>query len=233
MAKKSELERQLEELEKLKTRGIVTDEEYETRRAAILSSTGTATPKGGGGGKGILKFGAFGCIGAFAAIGVVVIGLIVIIAAALSSAADDEDDMGGDVRVPLAVGSSGTIAPEGNGSKKQKVTILQIADDVQPDNPFSRPTEGKKYWALEVEVENVGTKEVSSLDWKIRDSNDVETDRTIVAGIDPDLELFYNLTPGGKTRGWVVFEISADAQPKWVRADPNPFLAHDLYFDAE
>ena len=233
MAKKSDLERQLEELEKLKAKGIVNEEEYQARRTAILSSTAAAAPKGGGAGKGILKFGAFGCIGAFAAIGVVVIGLIVIIAAAVSSSADDEPDMGGDVHVPLAVGSSGTIAPEGNGSKKQKVTILQIVDDAQPDNGFGRPGPGKKYWAMEVEVENLGTKEVSSLDWKIRDTNDVETDRSYFVDIDPQLESYSDLTPGGKVRGWVVFEISADAQPKWVRADPNPFLAHDLYFDAQ
>jgi hypothetical protein len=229
---KSELEKKLGELEGLKARGVVTDEEYESRRAAILSDTSSAEAKGKRGG-GIFKWGMMGCFGILAGLGVLVVVIIVIIAAAANSAADKEDDFGGDVHVALAEGASGVIAPDGNGSKKTKVTILRVADGAQSGNQFMQPADGKKYWAVEVEVENVGSREVTSLDWKLRDSTDTESDRTFFSGLGENLEVAYSLTPGGKQRGWVVFEIAADATPKWLRADPNVFLAHDLYFDAQ
>jgi hypothetical protein len=40
------------------------------------------------------------------------------------------------------------------------------------------------------------------------------------------------LTPGGKKQGVVVFQIPEDAQPEWLRFDPNQFLRGDLCFDA-
>lgn len=140
----------------------------------------------------------------------------------------------GDVHVPLAVGASGEIAPAGNADKRSKVTILQIVDNAVSSNRFERPSEGKKYWAVQVEHQNVGTAEVNSLDWKLRDSKDNEVDRKfLVVGLGEMLDVAYSLTPGGKRTGWVVFEIDADAQPRWLRADPNPFLRNDLYFDAQ
>jgi hypothetical protein len=81
-------------------------------------------------------------------------------------------------------------------------------------------------------VQNVGSQEVNALDWLMRDSKDNEIRRTFVSGIGQNLEGAYTLTPGGKTSGWVVFEVDADASPKWIRADPNSFLKNDLYFDA-
>ena len=36
-----------------------------------------------------------------------------------------------------------------------------------------------------------------------------------------DIDVAFNLTPGGKLRGWVVFEIDIEAGPKWLRADPD------------
>jgi hypothetical protein len=230
---KSDLEKKLGELEALRQRSVITPEEYESRRAALLSDTSATTEKGGSRAGGIFKWGMLGCLGMFAAIGLLFVGVIFLIAAAVGSSADNEEDSGGDVHVALTNGASGVISPEGNGSKKTKVTILQIADGAASGNQFLQPAEGKKYWAIEVEVENVGDREVSSLDWKLRDTTDTETDRTFFSDIGQNLEPLYDLTPGGKQRGWVVFEIAADASPKWIRADPNPFLAHDLYFDAQ
>ncbi|HEX6029977.1 MAG TPA: DUF4352 domain-containing protein [Tepidiformaceae bacterium] len=229
---KSDLEKKLGELAGLKSRGVITEEEYESRRAALLSDT-SAGEEGQRRGGGIFKWGMMGCLGIFAAIGLFVIVVIALLAAAVGGSADKVKDSGGDVHVALAQGAVGEIAPESNGSKKTRVTILQIADGAQSNNQFSQPADGKKYWAVEVEVENVGTREVTSLDWKLRDSADTESDETFVSGVGESLPPFYNLTPGGKQRGWVVFEIAADASPKWLRADPNIFLAHDLYFDAQ
>ncbi len=135
--------------------------------------------------------------------------------------------------MPLAVGASGEIAPAGNDNKRSRVTILQIVDNAVSSNRFEQPQQGKKFWAVQVEHQNVGTAEVTSLDWKLRDSKDNELDRKFVSGVGEMLDVAYSLTPGGKRTGWVVFEIDADAQPRWLRADPNPFLRNDLYFDAQ
>jgi hypothetical protein len=84
---------------------------------------------------------------------------------------------------------------------------------------------------MEVEVENVGTSEVSTPSWKLRDANDGEHDRAFVVSAGESLDPLFNLTPGGKTRGWVYFEVPTGVAVKWVRADPNIFVENDLYFD--
>jgi hypothetical protein len=229
---KSRTEQQLDELEKLRRRGRLSDDEYQLRRQAILADTSSGEGARAGRG-GIFKWGALGCLGMFGAIGLLVVVLIVIIAVAIGSGADDAADSGGDVRVALAQGASGEIAPENMGSRKIRVTILQIVDGAESQNQFLAPDPGKKYWAVEVEVENVGTREVSSPSWKLRDSMDLEHDRTFFSDVGENLPVSFDLTPGGKLRGWVVFEIDIDAGPRWLRADPNVVAAYDLYFDAE
>lgn len=242
VAKKSALEQQLEQLDQLKKRGALTDAEYESRRQAIIVSapiTAQVQPKSGAGG--IFKFGFFGCLGVIGAF-VALIVVIAIIAAAGSSGSDDGDTPAqpgetgtnkGDVHVAFAANSSGEIAPDGNKEKRTKVTILQ-SSDIASNNQFLKPNAGMKWYGIEVVVENTGTKEVSSLDWKLRDSKDGEHDREIVVGgVGKDLDGVFNLTPGGKTQGWIYFEIPVDATPKWLRADPNVFLKNDLYFDVK
>lgn len=229
----SELEKQLKELEKSQKKGILTEEEYQQRRAALIAN-GAHRPVNAGK-SGPLKWGFMGCLGIIGAI----VAFFVLIAVLVSAGGGDDDEGGDqpaqrDVRVALAVDSSGTIAPEFSDEKKSKVTILQIVDGAQSTNQYLAPEEGKKYYAIEVLVENAGSQEVSSLDWKMRDSNDNELEREYVSSIGTELEAFYSdLTPGGKKQGWVVFEIDAVATAKWIRADPNPFLKNDLYFDAQ
>jgi hypothetical protein len=228
---KSAFERKLDELEKLRARGRITEEEYASRRAAILADTSSA-PAASRSGSGLLRWGTRGCLGLLAALGLIVILVIVIVAVAVSQAGDSTDDSGGDVRVVLAEGSSGEIAPERQGSRRIRVTILAIVDGAESGSTLLNPDPGKKYWAVEVEVENVGSREVSTPSFKLRDSQDIESDRTFFADVGPNLDLNFNLTPGGKQRGWIVFEIAAEAGPKWLRADPNVLAAYDLYFDA-
>jgi hypothetical protein len=243
MAKKTELETQLDQLEKLRTKGTLTDEEYQARRQAIVASTSATirVKEGGSGARGIFKWGFFGCMGMMAAI----IAVIVVIAIAVSAAGSDEKDASaakpgqvgtnkGDVHVPFAANASGEIAPDGNGNKKIKVTILQTADNIVSKNEFSNPAAGMKWWGVEVVVEDAGTAEVTSPDWKLRDTKDGEHDEAfVVDGPGPSLDPIFTLTPGGKKQGWVYFEIPADVGPKWLRADPNMFLKNDLYFDAQ
>ena len=232
--KKTDTERLLDDLDRLNASGRITPEEYNARRSAILSGAVAARAEKSRGG-GIFKWGMLGCVGIFAAIGLFVIVLIVAIGAALNDAADKTEDTGGDVRVPLANGASGEIAPEANGSKRSRVTIVQFVDNVQTTNQFLAPAEGKKWIGFEVVIENVGSAQVTSLDWTLRDSKSIEHERAfVVAAQGTQVDVIYSdLTPGGKKQGWVYFEIDADATVSWLRADPNPFLAHDLYFDAE
>ena len=229
---KSATEKLLDELDQLAAKGRISPEEYEARRGAIIA--GNIAPAAEKKGGGIFKWGLLGCLGILAAVGLFFVVLIVAIGAAIDDAADDEPDSGGDVHVTLAPGASGVIAPEGNGSKKSKVTILQIADNVPSANQFIQPQPGKKGIGFEVEVENAGTAQVTSLDWTLRDTTDQEHDRTFWTGAEgAAIDIAYSdLTPGGKKRGWVYFEADPAAGIRGLRADPNPFLANDLYFDA-
>jgi len=237
---RSNLEKQLTDLDRLRSRGIVTDDEYQARRAALIAEPANvaASPRRGSIVGGAFKFGFLGCLGIMAAVVAILVVIGILLAAAGSGDSDDGDggpgDVGtnpGDVHVPLAVGSSGEIAPERNGSKRSRVTILGIADNVTTGSTFVRPAAGQKWWGVEVVVENVGTSEVNAITWKLRDSNDGEHDEAFVVGAGQALDRIYNLTPGGKAQGWVFFQIPAGAAPKWLRADPNIFLANDLYFD--
>lgn len=232
MAKKTELEKRLEEVDALHRKGVISDEEHQARRAAVLASPAVQQQATGKKGFPIFRVGCLGII-------VLVVVVIIIAIVANGGGGDDSAQPGqvgtnkGDVHVDFAANASGTIAPEGNGNKKQKITILQSADNVTSKNQFAKPAAGKKWWGVEVVIENAGSAEVTSLDWKLRDSKDIEHDDTIVVGAGETLDMAYTLTPGGKKQGWVYFEIDADATPKWLRADPNPFLKNDLYFDVK
>lgn len=234
MAKKSEIERQLDDLDDLHAKGRITDQEYGIRRSAIMASS-PSVASGNSRRGGIFKWGLFGCLGILAVIGVVFIALIAILGAALESADDDAPDSGGDVRVALKVGAVGVIAPEGNGSKQSRVQILQIVDGVPSENQFIQPGPGRKWIGFEVVIENVGTKQVTSLDWTLRDSANLEHRREPWTGAsDSALDLAYvDLSPGGRKQGWIYFEVDQAASVQWLRADPNWLLADDLYFDAQ
>ncbi len=90
----------------------------------------------------------------------------------------------------------------------------------------------RRWWGVEVEVENIGTKEVNTPAWKLRDSADGEHEEVLILGAPDRLRFTGDLTPGGKASGWVYFEIPVDVSPKWLRADPDIILKNDLYFDA-
>jgi hypothetical protein len=185
--------------------------------------------------RGIGRVALIGCGGLLALV------VVITVAASLAGGGDDstssssagaEPRSGDDVRVPLAEGSSGTVKTAGD--KVHRVTVIRVLDNAQSANQFSQPQAGMKYWAVEMLVENAGTSEIStSLQWKLRGSNDFEYDRTFVSGVGQNFELAQNLTPGAKTQGVVVFEIPSDVSPKWLRYDPNTFARGDLYFDAQ
>ena len=81
-------------------------------------------------------------------------------------------------------------------------------------------------------VENVGKSGGGAGSVRLPTVDAFEYDRDFVAGIaELSLDSYLNLSPGGKTRGTVTFEIPKNAQVHWVRFDPNPFAKGDIYFE--
>ncbi|MDI3339445.1 MAG: DUF4352 domain-containing protein [Sphaerobacter sp.] len=137
----------------------------------------------------------------------------------------------GDVHVPLAAGASGDVQEAKD--KIHRVTIVEITDNAISANEFEKPATGNKYWVVKVVVENAGPAEIYLGSWKLRTTADFEYDPTFAVGFGESLSAIQNLTSGAKTQGVVVFEVPADAQPKFLRYDPNVFMKGDLYFDAQ
>lgn len=77
-----QLERQLKDLERQKARGVLTEEEYQARRAALINAAPVVAEKKRGG---LMKWGLVGCLGIFAAIGLFFVVIIVAISAAIGS----------------------------------------------------------------------------------------------------------------------------------------------------
>jgi hypothetical protein len=230
-----QLEDGLETLASLRDRGLLSDEEYRQQRRALLATAfGGAQADSARGVVRLLKWSGIGCAG------LTLLSILLVLAAGavafvvvLRAFDDPAEDSGGDVRVLLAEGTSAEIAPERNGSRRSRVTIIQIADGPAGNSAFINPPQGQRYWAALVSVENTGDREVRAIDWSLRDSTGLESRRELVHDAGDNLPFDYRLTPGGRAEGWVVFAIASDATPVWLRADPDRILAHDLYFDAE
>lgn len=235
---KTPTEKLLQELDRLKSRGLITDDEYAERRQAIITGQVQPPPQKSGGG--FLKKLGIGC-GSLVGI-LIVIGIVIV---AIGGGGDDQnsDTAAGrtpssgsaDVRVTLAEGAAGEVAPGGDASRKSRVTVVRIIDPVVSNNQFSQPKAGMRWIGFEIIHENIGTKEIGSLDWKLRDTNDGEHDIDIIGPVveTPKLDPFYSdLTPGGKKQDWTYFQVPEGAGIKWLRADPNIFAKGDLYFDA-
>ena len=219
------LEKRLKELDKLKEKGVVTDEEFATRRAALISEA--SEPEGGSRRGGLLRWGLIGCLGMFAAVGVVVVGIIVLILVAVGSSPDFS--AGEDTRVAFSEGSSGVV--ETAGSVKNKVTIERITDPAVSSSSFSQPDPGFHYMTIAVTIENVGERETTGFDVTLRTTDGFEYDDTLIVGLDSDLNYLQGLTSGGRVTSIIVFEVRDGSTIEWLKFDPNPFAAGDLYFD--
>ena len=219
------LEKRLKELEKLKADGVITDEEYGTRRASIISET---TPSEGGRRGGILRWGLIGCLGMFAAVGVMVVVIIVLIVVAVGSSSDLSDLE--DTRVSFAEGTSGIV--ETAGGVTNKVTIDRVIDPAVSDNQFEQPNPGNHFITIAVTIENAGERETTGGDFLLRTVEGFEYDLTFVSGIGAgDLNYLQGLTSGGKTTSVLAFEVPDGSVIEWLKFDPNPFAKGDLYFD--
>ena len=220
------LEKRLKELDKLKAKGTITEDEYQTRRAAIIAESAAPAekPKRGG----IFRWGLLGCLGILAVIGGFFVLVIVIVVLALSGATDTHKD----VHATLAVGSSGTVTTAAD--VKNKVTIDAITDPAVSTNQFEQPQAGYHYVTFAVTVENVGERETNGVDVILRTADGFEYDEDYVSGVGAsNLNVWQGLTSGGRTNGVLAFEIRDGSTIEWLKFDPNPFAKGDLYFDAQ
>src|SRR5665213_1178205 len=136
MAKKSNLAGQLEELDVLHKKGVLSDDDLATRRATLLTAPSApiiVTKKGG------FPIFRVGCLGVVALVVVIIIVAVASSGGGKSSSSVAASGGGtpkagtnkGDVHAILAPNASGDIAAEGNSDKKTRVTILQIVDGVK------------------------------------------------------------------------------------------------------
>lgn len=220
------LKDRLKELDRLKKNRTITDDEYQTGRAAVLSDTSSPPDKGRG--DGIFKWGLLGCLGVFAVVAILVVGLIVIVVTGVGSAGSNLKD----VHVAYAEGSSGTVTTAAN--VKNHVTITKITDPAQSTNQFEQPAAGKHYMSIAVTVQNVGISETTGGDFKLRGTDGTEYGNTFVSGVGAsDLAFLQGLTSGGRTDAVIAFEVADGQKVQWLKFDPNPFAKGDLYFDAK
>ena len=93
------------------------------------------------------------------------------------------------------------------------VTASQLVDPWTPDATGDQPAPGRRYIALEVTVEAPTSDEVpggfvSTSAFKLTDSEGFAYAPT-ASQAKPELPENLQLTPGEKTRGWIMFEIDA------------------------
>ncbi len=135
-----------------------------------------------------------------------------------------------DVHVAYAEGSSGTVTTA--GGVKNKVTINKITDPATSSNSFEQPKPGNHYMTVAVTIENVGSKETTGVDTKLRMTDGTEYGQTFASGIGAsDLNSIKSLTSGGKTDAVFAFEVKDGLTIQWLKFDPNIFATGDLYFD--
>jgi hypothetical protein len=220
------IEKQLKDLERLKQKGVITDEEYQSRRSAIVSSADVQ--KKGGVVGGIFKWGAVGCLSIVGGFIVLIILIVVVISLAVKGSSSTLQDGHGDFA------QGGTATAQTAGGVKVNVTINTITDPATSTNQFEQPKAGHHYLTVAVTIQNVGQAQTSAGEATLRTTDGTEYKPTFVSGVGAnDLSFFQSLTSGGKTNGVVAFEVADGAHVQWLKFDPNPFANGDIYFDAK
>lgn len=221
------LDKRLRDLDQLKERGTITEEEYQRRRTMVVDEE--AGKKRGGPLGTILKGGAIGCLAIVGGFILLVVVIIVLIAVAVGGGGSSDLK---ETRVPYQDGSVGTV--ETAGGVKNKVTITKISDPAPTEDQLFQPDAGYRCIALDITIENAGTKETLGGDFLLRARDGFEYDPEFLkcAGASELNLLLQNLTSGGKTSGVLAFHVPEGAEVEWLKFDPNPFAKGDLYFDA-
>lgn len=147
------------------------------------------------------------------------------------------DDGSPHVSVDLEEGVSAEIEPPFGEVYRMRVTIHRIVDGAGLEDDPAAPRPGHKYWAVKVEIENLGSSNIYAPRWRLRDTEGVEYRRISVEGVGQPLPPASELAPGAIVTGWVVFEIGNSVAVEWLQAtqrDPSGFYSPvHLYFRAK
>jgi hypothetical protein len=137
--------------------------------------------------------------------GAVVVILVIVVGASLASGSSNSgsDD------------SAGYL--DGYYDFEGVVTVNEVIDPFAPENADERPSEGRRFVAFDVTIENSedagGPHYVNSYLFKLTDSENFAYERSL-ATTEPTLAEELELAPGEKTRGWVMFEVEKGSDVK-------------------
>lgn len=112
---------------------------------------------------------------------------------------------------------------------KDHILTVLSAGETKSNNMYMKPTEGKKYYFVEVEIENSGSEPIqyNLLSFKIADDKSYTFDSTFVSTKEPSLGSG-TLQATRKTRGFVNFEITKDATGLEMLYKPNLFDSSEI-----
>lgn len=224
------IEKQLKELQRLKEKGVITEEEYHQARRNVVAAEGEAKRATGVVG-GMFKWGAIGCLSVIGGGILLFLLAIVLIAVVIGGASADLKDGHG-----TFVDGSVAVA-ETAGDAKVQVTMNKVTDPAISTKQSEQPSPGHHYLTVAVTIQNVAESETSAGRATLRTFDGTEYEPVFVSALGADdLSLVtggYRLTSGGTRDGIIAFEVLDGAQIQWLKFDPNPFAKGDVYFDAK
>ena len=104
-----------------------------------------------------------------------------------------------------------------------KIAVLKVVDNAESDNEFTKPGDGKRYVAVQLAAENVGSATYNNLTWldsKIYGtSGQGYTNSFAKYKGGPEMPTAIDLKPGGKVNGWMLFEVPTTDKLKTVEID--------------
>ena len=102
------------------------------------------------------------------------------------------------------------------------VTVLK-SSEYKTNNEYTQPSEGMRFYCVLVEYQNP-TKDlildVNPLQWQLIDAENFAYEMAIADSKEPELK-GTAINPGGKSKGWVTFEIPKEAKPTKVMFLPS------------
>lgn len=112
------------------------------------------------------------------------------------------------------------------------LTVNEIADNVDSGNPYIKPTDGKRYLAVNVKVDYSGSTSeyTSSLDFKLKDADAYKYDSTYLEIKSPQLQ-GSTVKSGDSLRGWITFEIPNSSKGLQLIYQPGFFSTNQAVVD--